>query len=150
MDDALSNHTSPDPLAESPNSVSHPNFSPYADRPFGRNNENWLNLRHFTSDPIVLSPWIDVLVTRLVAGRRWVVNYVVFSWPEDEDAYYKLVARGPVETYKQWNPLNKTLTDGATVFEFTPCAPIKLLEPLYWEILDQVNDIPLISVILWG
>ena len=138
-------------MAQSPNSVSHPNFSPYADRSFGRNNENWLNLRQYDPEPVVLSPWNDVIFLKLVAGRRWVFNYVIFGWPDDDEAdvYHKLVAHGPVDTYNKRNPSNKTLTDGITAYEFSPCAPITLSGPLRWDVLSRVNNITWISVIVW-
>lgn len=115
----------------------------------GRNNRNWLNVFEHTEMTPVLSARSDVLKIKLVSGRRWVINFIILGWPEDEHRYLRLAHAGPINRFRRRSCIDFCLMDEQTVFQYRACGRINLAPELRWETLHDVNDIPDLTVVIW-
>lgn len=145
----LLNSLTPPALPSTPQPVSHPALSPYAQRVRGRNNRNWLNVFEHTVTTPILSARSDVLRIKLVSGRRWVSNFIILGWPEDEHRYMRLAHDGPIDRFRRRSRIDFCLMDEQTVFQYRACRRINLAPELRWETLHDVNDIPDLTVVIW-
>lgn len=129
-------------------SVSHPNFTPYLNRLFGRDNPHWLNVEPYVPPRAALRFSDEIIKFKLMEGRRVVLNYIIRGYPDDLDCFHKLRNVSRRRRYRQLDRKYFTIADETDIYMYSPCEAIDCPDGYRWETLLHVNNIPIITVLI--